>query len=141
MTRLRFALTGGMGRLVCALLVLPAVLGSCQPCLGTAFTFQYRANGSLTADDSSIQAPTTVEFFASERFEPECGKAVVVTNVKFYAGTQLLAEDTSAPFTYVWQVSPGKDGVPAQGRATLEVYAVANDRYTSAKPKLAITVP
>jgi hypothetical protein len=123
-----------------ALLVAPVLLGGCLQCLGSQFTFAYFANGVLTSDSSSIQAPAAVEMSASSRFEPTCGNTVVVSKVAFYAGSQLLAVDSSAPFEYTWNVQPGKDGVPSVGTATLEIYAIANDQYTSGKPKLDVRV-
>jgi hypothetical protein len=114
------------------------MLTSCLECNGSQFTFQYRINGTLTADDASVQAPAAVEMFASERFEPICGQPVVVTKVAFYAGSQLLAVDTSAPYEYTWDVIAGKDGVPTTGRAKIALYAISNDIYKSATPNLEV---
>jgi hypothetical protein len=128
---------------VCHLLllsVIPFVLTGCIECLGSPFSLGYDANGQLTFDDATVNAPTTIRMSASREFEPTCGNRIVVKKVAFYWGSNLLAVDTAEPFEFVWNAQPGKDGVPLSGVAVNILYAVANDQYTSQRPKLTIQV-
>lgn len=115
-------------------------LSGCVECLGSPFSLGFFANGRLTSDDATVTAPTTIQMGASREFAPTCGNVIVVKKVAFYWGSNLLAVDTAEPFEFVWNVQPGKDGVPLSGVAVNELYAVANDQYTSGKPKLTIQV-
>ncbi len=133
------ALTDSVYRLI-LVFVFPFVFSGCTGCLGSPFSLGASANGRIISDDATVTAPTTIRMSASREFEPTCRNVIVVKKVAFYWGSNLLAVDTAEPFEFVWDVQPGKDGVPLSGVATNNLYAVANDQYTSARDKLTIQV-
>ncbi len=104
--------------------LLVASLPACSGWFGCDLMYRFPSLEMMPS--KTVNAPGTLTL-KSDGLGNGCGEnRPRATSVAFYADDVRIGTDNSFPFEVTWQIAPGRDGIPATGNKTVNVYAVIN---------------